>query len=305
MYLDDLYGELAVGFEPEERGAFLRELEYISLAREAELGGVGVDPTGPNPLMVLSAEIGEEEVSLSPRLPVTALDAERFQRNNLRISPNLQDLMKRWNFFLVDFPFTLLSRSGWGFHRLEMRVAFNPDRPPEDQPVIYQIFPHEEWQDILHAWQGLEIGLDENLEFKLDPDQAAQLMQTASLPLRAGVTAKAAGRAGLLVGPFDYYIRRPKIQSQGRGNIKAIWRLEGEEAIQQKEPRLGVVLQVPRRVKQVDGYGVLAVYRKFHFFSTETMREVKDFLTNRTRSFFELGAPATAKQPWPDMLAHA
>jgi hypothetical protein len=137
-----------------------------------------------------------------------------FSDLQLKIS-SLANLL-RYNFYLVNFPITVLPRPGGGFVQLECIVEFNPGSSPAKRPVAYQIFPQEEWQSVIHAWQGVKVGLNESLEFKLDPIQATAKLPELDLPAQAEIKLKMAGQAGLVFGPFDYDIKRPKIISRGQ-----------------------------------------------------------------------------------------
>jgi len=302
MSIDSLYAELGVNFQPNDRQMFLQELAGVANAYRTTLGSEEKTEEDSNRLLKLVDELGKEVAELSPILSVVPLKKKLFTDLQLKTPPYIANLLKRFNFYLVDFPITLFSRPGWGFRRLECRVEFNPDLPCTERPVAYQIFPHEEWRDIVQAWQGLTVGLDEKFEFKIDSAQPKEQMLNLSAPAKAAIELKMAGKAGLILGPFNHYVRRPKILSQGRGNVKVIWRLDGEEQIIQREPRLGVVLQAPKHVSRIDAIGVLSVFRTFHFFTAE-LRDVIDFFSEPTKNFLDNSAPATDKKPWDDITA--
>jgi len=302
MNIDRLYAELGVDFQPNDRQMFLQELADVAHSYKTQLGSKAQAGEDSDHLLELTSELGKEVAEFSPKLSVLPLKKTLFTDLKLEMPPYTVNLLKRFNFYLVDFPITLFPRPGWGFVRLECRVEFNPGRPSAERPIAYQIFPHEEWQDILHAWQSLAVGLDENFEFKIDSAQLPEQQLNLNVPAKAAIELKMAGKMGLILGPFNYYVRRPKILSQGRGNVKVMWRLEGEEQIMQTEPRLGVVLQVPKHVSRVDAIGAMAVFRTFHFFTAE-LGDLLDFLSKPTKNFLENGAPATDKKPWDDITA--
>ena len=304
MSIDNLYAELGIDFQPDDRKMFLQELADVARNYKSSLGskpGKQVEEDSAK-LQEFAAELGKEVAEFSPRLSVVPLRRKLFTDLSMEVPPYIANLLGRFNFYLVDFPITLFPRPGWGFSQLECNVEFNPDRPPTERPVAYQIFPHEEWQEVIHAWQGLTVGLDENLEFKIDPVKAAEKIAGLSAPVKAAVELKTAAKGGLVLGPFDYHVRRPKILSKGRGNVKVYWRLESEEDIMQEEPRLGVVLQVPKEVSRVDVIGAMAATRTFHFFTTG-LRHVWELLSGRTKKFLEKGAPVTDSEPWNDITA--
>ncbi len=302
MSVDSLYAELGVDFQPNDRQIFLQELADVAYAYKTPLGSEAKTKNDSNRLIELVAELGREVAEFSPKLAIVPLRKKLFADLHLKIPPYIANLLKRFHFYLVDFPITLFPKPGWGFERLECRVEFNPDHSSTERPVAYQIFPHEEWQDIINAWQDLTVGLDENFEFKADSAQPTEQLLNLSPPAKAAIELKMAGKAGLILGPFNHYVRRPKILSRGRGNVKVMWRLEGEEKIMQTEPRLGVVLQVPKHVSRIDAIGALAVFRNFHFFTSE-LRDVLDFLSKPAKNFLKSGAPGTDKKLWNDIVA--
>jgi hypothetical protein len=302
MGLDSLYAELDVDFQPGDRRMFLDELADVARDYETSLGADEPAKESTSQLKQLASELGQELVEFSPRLNVVALNRKLFSDLSLDIPPTTEELFRRFNFYLVDFPITLVPRPGGSFTQLDCIVEFNPDSPSEERPVAYQIFPHEEWQEVIHAWQGVNVGIDEKLQFNLDPAAAVEKLSGLPLPAKAAVELKMSANAGLILGPFDYHIRRPKIISKGRGNVKVYWRLHGEEDIAYQEPRLGIVLQVPKQISRVDAIGALAVSRKFHLFTSE-IRHAMEFLSERAKNFLKSGAPASDKKPWNDITA--
>jgi len=301
MNADELFTDLGEEVQPDNRQMYLSEFTHIAQSYRRNLGpSAEADPAQrqlEQMLVQLADQLGKEVAEFSPKLLVVPLDTQHFSELHVEAPPYLAKLLERYNFYLVNVPITLVPRPGGGFVRLECIVEFNPDRAAAERPIAYQIFPNEEWQQIMHAWQGLSVGLDEKLEFKVDPIQAAAKLATLELPLKAEIEQKTAGQAGLVVGPFDYDIRRAKIVSKGRGNVKVHWRMEGEGCTTQEEPRLGVVLQVPKEIASLDAIGVLVAYSSFHFF-TANVGDVISLMSSRGADFFKKGAPITNKMIW-------
>jgi hypothetical protein len=301
MSIGDLYAELGVDFKAGDRAKYLQE--FADVARDYQ-GDLGPTRNGARDIQLqeLAAELGKDVVEFSPKLTALALNKRLFNDLKLEMPPYIASLLRHYHFYLVNFPISVVPRPGGGFAQLECILEFNPDRPPAERPVAYQIFPQEEWQPILHAWQGLKVGLNENFEFKVDPLQAAPQLQKLELPVKAAVQLKTAGQAGLIFGPFEYDIKRPKILSQGQGGVKVYWRMESEENITQERPHLGVVLQVPKEVSRVDVNGVLKALPTFHFF-TANVRHVVELMSRPGGNFFRKGAPVTHDMPWDDITA--
>jgi len=310
LNLENLYTELGLTFRPEERILFLQDMAATAQDYKRELGSGDNESSsaeqvdeGSRQIQELMNELEEETAEFSPRLDVLPLSKKDFADRGLEVPPVVSGLMRRFDFYLLHFPITLFPKPGWGFGYLECIVEFNPGRPPAERPVAYQIFPEEEWQDVIRANQGLAMGVNENLEFKVDLERLGAELPDLSPMARAKVALKASGTAGLILGPFNYRIRRAKIQTGGRGNVKVRWRLDSEEYFEQEELRLGVVLQVPKTVSRVDIIGVLKAYRDFHLF-TAHLRYLLRYVRERTRNFFEQGAPLSREGVWKDVTAN-
>lgn len=302
MSVGDLYAELGVDFQPDDRQKFLQEFTDVARDYKSHLGSGAANEARDTQLQELAAELGKDVVAFSPQLTVLPLSKKMFSDLKLEIPRATATMLQRYNFYLVNFPITVRPRPGGGFVQLESIVEFNPGCPPKERPVAYQIFPQDEWQSVIHAYQGVKVGLNESFEFKIDPIQAASKLPELDLPAKAAVQTKIAGKAGLILGPFDYDIKRPKITGRGQGNVKAYWRMESEEAITQEEPHVGVVLQVPKDVSRVDILGVLKALPTFHFLTAE-VRNVAELMSSLGGNFFKKGAPVTHDMPWEDITA--
>lgn len=300
MNIDDLYSDLGVDFQPDDRKRFLHEFSDLAQNYIKDLGPSDEPQLRDIQLEELAEGIGKESVEFSPHLVAIPLGKNIFSKLKLDIPPYLASLFRRFDFHLLNIPITVVPRPGGGFVRLECIVAFNPDDPPAKRPLAYQIFPQEEWQQIIHAWQGVEIGLDENLEFKVDPIQAETKLPNLDLPVKAAVKTKMAGKAGLVLGPFNYDIRRSKIMSKGKGNVKVHWRMDGEDIILHEEPHLGVVLQVPKGSPRLEAIGVLSALPTAHFL-TAHVRDVIENMSSAGKNFFNQGGPVTHRMPWGEI----
>jgi hypothetical protein len=308
MAIDNLYAELGLDFRPDERKLFLQEMAAVARDYKSSLGPTDTvrslqeaDDLSQH-FERLMKTLEESTATFSPVCDIVRLRKKHFADHSLKVPARITDLMRRFDFYLLHVPITLVAKAGWAFIQLDCIIEFNPGRSPAERPVAYQVFPQEEWQDVIRASQGLAVGLDENLEFKVDIGRLEVELPELSAEARAKVGTRAAGKAGLILGPFNYRIRRPKIISRGRGNVQVYWRLESEEHFEEEEPQLGVVLQVPKEVSRVDVIGVLKACRDFHTF-TANVRHLLRYLTDRTRNFFELGAPITDELRLTDVTA--
>src|SRR5262249_8638023 len=150
-------------FDAEDRRLCLQELADVARDYKSFLGP-GVQSEEPSSqLQRLVAELPREVVEFSPLLAVVAIREKLFSKLGLDLPPYMAELFRRFNFYLVQIPITVVPKRGGGFVHLECIVEFNPDLPPAERPTAYQVFPNEEWQDVVRAWQSVEVGIDETL----------------------------------------------------------------------------------------------------------------------------------------------
>lgn len=302
MAVADLSG---VEFSEEERFEFMEELKHVARSRMGMLGDEFA-PEEDERMTALLRSLDDlqeqvahgEAIRFSPILQVIPLSADLFSGLELKAPPYLANLMQRNDFFLVNIPITLFPKPGWGFTHLELGLRMNPGQPPDRLPVAYQIFPDQKWEVVAQASQYLNVGLDEHFRFKT-PEISGELTKAS---LDAGVGLDASAGATLVLGPFNYVVRRPKIQTAGEGDVEVRWRLEGAAHFQEEQVKMGLVLQVPKEVSRVDLASAMEVSKSFRTFSDEVKYLIRH-LRERSQNFFKRGAPIQKSHAWVDILA--
>ncbi|HSS50642.1 MAG TPA: hypothetical protein VLX28_17020 [Thermoanaerobaculia bacterium] len=230
-----------------------------------------------------------EKAAFGPRPEVLPLDSEALKSQGVALDGRVKGLLERFDFYDVTFPVTLFPKRGWAFDRLECQVEFNPGEKPERRPLAHDIFPGSDWQTLAKATMHLEIGITEILEFRAK----AAVPSLAS----AGAEGKFAAGASFFFPPRDYHVKRARLVSSGKNASEVLWRLDDESFFEEDEPRLGVILKVPKGVKPVKAKGVLAAYRSFRTLSLD-LGDLMDYLSERVRNFFRKGAPLVDRGEW-------
>lgn len=299
--------DLVLGPNQEERELYIRDLAAAARNYKSVLGGKSAvsesngasDPRGADLSARLEA-LNREGATFSPVLEVYPLTENHFQLRKVKIPAEIADLWNLFDFYLLNVPVTLVPQSGWGFTELECSIELNENESPERRPVAHEVFPKEEWQNMIRASQGLSVGLDENLRFKADGGDL--INQLPGISGTAGVKGEVKAEAGLVIGPFKYNIRRPRIIARGRGDVKVYWRLSGEESLETDDLRLGIVAKVPKSVPRFHATGVLKATRNFKVLTADLSVLLK-YVREKTKNFFEQGAPLTGTMTWPDVTA--
>lgn len=287
MPIDELYTELGVDYTPEEQASFFNELIDAAENASAHLGRARRGRAKYRESLVNEIKRMQEETKactaeFSPVLEVYPLTAKEFRARGFEVPSNIASQMKTFQFALINIPITLVPVKGWGFNALDCIVAFNPDRPLEQRPIAHQMFPTEEWQEKIKFSQQLSIGVDEFFNFT----PVGEVPQVA----KAGVSADVQGGFRMVLGPYNYTVRLPRVLARGSGNVKVRWTLAGEENIQQSELKLGVVIKVPRQAKKVEVVGVMTLNRQFHSLSAD-LKYLVEYIRTSSKEFFKKGTP--------------
>ncbi len=294
------------GFDLRDRGLFLQE---VGAAARDQYQVMGKDLPGHKEdsgrqIQVLIGELGKEVARFAPKLDVRRIDEHHFAARHMKVPTDLADLIKRFDFFLVNIPVTLVPAPGAGFSDLECRVRFNPDDPGSKRPVAYEVFPQEQWRDILSLHGSLQVGLDAGLRFKVDPVPLLATLGVPELPVDARVVALAKGSSGFVVGPFTSTLRRQVVLCRGQGNVEVIWQLRGKDVVGREEPRLGIVLKVPKGTARVDIVGAMRV-RHDQRFLAGVFRRLLALVKEPTEKFLRAGAPVDDSRLWARVTSEA
>jgi hypothetical protein len=246
-------------------------------------------PPEPTPAGNLLRDLKSDRAEFAGFPEIYRITDESFLAADKPVPVGFSQLAERSNFYWVYFPLVLFPARNSAFNRLELGVKFSGgDGAAHLQPKAYQILPNQQFQTLVEANQGLEVRLDEQLQFDVKPVDINTPIGGAG----GAVSAKAAGQAGLVVGPFVYKVKRAKIQHTAVGAESVFWRLDGAEFFQEDTPEFIVVLQVPKELREVRIQAELAAYRSFNFFSAG-LREAIEQLGEGLRNWLKGGAPVS------------
>ena len=292
----------------EDRQQLLEEAIEIVRFSDVELGEEipeqEVDPFKEK-IVKLLKELNKELVDFSPKLSIYPLTPKDFKIEEQQLSPDIKVGMHHHNFYKVDIPITLKSAPDWAFSSLVCNVAFCPDEEDSKQvhllPTIHDIFPSDEWQEIFSFQESLTLGLDENLAFRAEVEKMEGKWQQLRGEAQAKLAVQVGGEIKLAFGPFSYQIRKAKIRSGGRGNVKAFWEFQESKYVNEQDVMLGVIVMVPKsRNKPISAIGALEVQHDFQVWSADLLH-FKRFFQGAIQQFFEGGAAIQKTQVWQDI----
>lgn len=229
---------------------------------------------------------------------VYRISDDDFLEQHRSVPMRFAELSERYAFYWLNVPIYLRPQRNWAFNRLEVALEFNPgDAAPHSRPKAYQILPAKKFQTLLEVNESLEIGLDENFEFKAQTGALQAEAGSAAVTGSASAGLKLEAGLGLKAGRFEYRLKRAKIDHTAVGLERVFWRLDGAEFFQDDVPALVVIMQVPKETTAVSVTAVLQAYRYFSWLSAGVQDAVEE-LTRSMRSFFKAGAPLRHQARW-------
>ena len=221
-----------------------------------------------------------------------------FVKAKFDVPASFTKMTKEYSFYWLFFPVVLFPQYNWAFNRLELEVKMRSDDPaPHMQPVAHQILPNQQFQSLVKADTNLEITLGENFEFNAKVPTLSANAGVLSGAVGAGVDVKGAAGAGLVLGPFNYHIKRAKIQHTTTGAERVFWRLDGAEFFQEDAPQPVIVARVPKNVSGVHIEANLYAYRYFSMAAAGLQSAISS-LPKVLRLFFEGNLPLGSSASW-------
>jgi hypothetical protein len=217
-----------------------------------------------------------------------------------RVVPvKFEQLSRHYNFYWLYLPIALFPSRNRAFHRLEVAIEFNPrEEDGHLRPTAYQILPQKQFQTLLEISDCLEIRLGENFEFSARA--VIPEIQTQYAQGKADVSTDVKLKSGIntIVGPFNYHIKRAKIDHTQPGIERVFWRLEGTEFFQQDVPLLIVIIQVPAQVTELYITAAMQAYRYFNILANDDLKQAVQDLPKAIRDFFIGGIPLLDQKEW-------
>lgn len=270
----------------EDRKAILNELAKYADGYECEMGFESTSTT-PTDLGTVFRQMKEESASFSPVPEVFAISKKQLTAKGLRPKEEIQQLLEANDFYAVTFAVTLFPKMDWYFYRLDCQITLYGDG---GIPIAFDIYPYDEWETLLKANLKLDVGIDEELRFSSEvPNNVPKLTGNIKARVNTGL--------GFVVPPRNYELQRAKIQARGRRNSEVFVRMSGAEYFQQTEPKVGIVLQVPKGCRSVRAQGLLTARRSPSILTAAVGSLFAD-LPTKLKSWLGLGAPLRGQTDW-------
>jgi hypothetical protein len=285
-----------MGFDVSELAGINREELLLEAAQSLDalrghLGGESQLSQTPEGNLVRELAMDKAEFAQEP--VIYRITAQDFLTRNLPVPIHFKELSQNFNFYFLAFPFDLRpgTGTGWSYNQLVVKIEFNPgDAGADGRPKVYQIFPSTKFQTFFEADANLEVSLDPNFEFSANTGSISLQAGSAAFKGEAGLGAKLAGGAGVVIGPLAYSVKRAIIKSTQTGLEWTRWEFGATTLGRGDDPQLWVIAQVPKQTKTMKIRGELVVNRYFNL-ANYSFREAIKNLRDTWRRFIEGGAP--------------
>ena len=246
----------------------------------------------------LTRALAGDEARLPAYPEVYTITDTDFIANHKPQPVALKQLSENFNFYWLRFPIGLRPQVNWGFNMIEARVEFCPDEPAANmRPTAYGILPNKLFQGLLAANAAIEFKLNENLEFEASTGTLAASIGPGSVRGSAGAGGKVKGSAGAVFGPFQYSVKKAKIDHSAVGLEWVFWRLDGAEFFQEDTPDLIVILKAPKTLQNCSIRAELQASRYFNFAAAPLQQAIAQ-IPAMLRRFFEQGMPLRDEKSW-------
>ncbi len=209
--------------DPQETESLLADLFEEVKKWEGTLAGgrtLGVGATAVESLMQSKVSFG------NPRDKLILLTEETFKESGVELINIYQQQMRdTYDFYYMTLTVDLRPKPCTKFWRLCCQLDFGPKG--EQEPIVETIFPQSKWQPVMNWGVGMNLGLNENLDWSVGVD-ASKVAEIAQLPgdLKANVASKNSLKALIVLPDYAYEAGRFEIIALGAGNSTCFWRIE-------------------------------------------------------------------------------
>lgn len=242
-------------------------------------GGLGRGAAAVQSLMETKVNFG------NPNDKLILLTEETFKEVGVELNSIYRQQMRdTYDFYYITVTVDLRPRASAKFWRLICNLDFSSKAGNE--PIIQTIFPENKWQPVMKFGVGMNLGLNENLEFSagLDTSTFAEL---ANIPnFNASVSTKNELKAFIAVPDYTYEGGFFEIIAQGSGSSECFWRIEEADIQQMATVKFAIVFKVPKQCKSINLHGTVWAEANMDWLFAD-IRDVASELKENLKNLFK------------------
>lgn len=192
----------------------------------------------------------------NPNDKLILLTEETFKEVGVELNSIYKQQMRdNYDFYYMTVTVDLRPKPSVKFWRLSCQLDFSPKGDKE--PIVQTIFPESKWQSLMKFGVGMNLGLNENLEWSVGIDTST-FAELANIPdFNASVSTKNELKAFITVPDYTYEGGFFEIIAQGVGSSECFWRIEEADIQQMATVKFAVVFKVPKECKSINLHGTV------------------------------------------------
>ena len=189
----------------------------------------------------------------NPDSRLIPLTVEGFKAKNVELDYEIQELMKRFDFYSMVISVNPQLQPSVLISSLKCKLKFGEKE--QKSPLIHQIIPDSKWQNLVNAGVNLNLGLDANLDIGVGIDAA----ELANLPdydkLKASVGTKNEFKGFITLDGLNYKCGKFILVAQGVDDSQCDWEMQKPEIQEQSTIRFNIIFKVPKGWESIDLIG--------------------------------------------------
>ncbi|MDY6939314.1 MAG: hypothetical protein SWY16_16810 [Cyanobacteriota bacterium] len=219
----------------------------------------------------------------NPRDSLILLTEETFQEVGVELSHIVRQQMRDgYNFYYMTVSVDIRPQPGACFRQLCCELDFSPKG--ENEPIVHTIFPKSQWRTVMNLETGMDLGLNENLDWNIGLDTSnVALLEKIPGNLKANVTSKSKLKALVAIPNYAYDAGRFDIVAQGKGNSTCYWYIQEPDLLKLTTVQFAIVFKVPQNVKSIGLRGTVWAEPSINWLTAE-IRDVFSELADRFKN---------------------
>jgi hypothetical protein len=192
----------------------------------------------------------------NPNDKLILLTEETFKEVGVELNSIYRQQMRdTYDFYYMTVNVDLRPKPGAKFWRLLCELNFISEAGNE--PIVQTIFPESKWQSLMKFGVGMNLGLNENLEWNVGVDTST-FAELVNIPnFKANVSTKNELKAFVVVPDYAYEGGFFEIIAQGPGSSKCYWCIEEADIQQMTTVKFAIVFKVPKKCKSIKLHGTV------------------------------------------------